>query len=453
MIKVIPFYTLCSSVSRTNGLTEAPDAEQVMPRRRAVLSPPELKRNPIFQLWGASTKTRNLFSWQAPSKSSGTDGSPAFAVSPCPAPPTPRWGPRAPGATPRRGQFPHIGAEARGPHSSQAQGKVRGKSGRRSRRADASSLPLCLSAGPPATLRHRLDRRRRAPPATAQPRPRAASGYARWPRAGGSGGACAAGLSWAGPGPLPPRFRRRAGGAWGGGRCAAPCLGTRRRLRSRRGAAVAEARWEHGRVAAGGSAGRAGVGGRAVAAAGPHQGPLVRQHGERGGAAGRALRGAPAQPRGHAAGHRPQVQRHGKASAAGASRGRAAGPVAAMGSRNSGTLGPASNGAEAEAALEVKTATSNSCPVEHLLPTAGRRFRSHGGRGASFSFSVCSADIRPARRGQCPAGPALPETGHKAFGSTGLTLTGAGYLLGREVHLLPPGRPVLMQFTTTLASE
>ena len=70
---------------------------------------------------------------------------------------------------------------------------------------------------------------------------------------------------------------------------------------------------KHGRVAARGAARRAGVGGRAVAAAGAHQGPLVRQHGERGRAAGGALRGAPAERRGHAAGHRPQVRRHGKA--------------------------------------------------------------------------------------------------------------------------------------------
>lgn len=113
--------------------------------------------------------------------------------------------------------------------------------------------------------------------------------------------------------------------------------------------------------------------GRAVAAAGPHQGPLVRQHGQRGGAAGRALRGAPAQPRGHAAGHRPQVRRHGKASAAGASRGRAAGPVAAAGSRHGGTLGPASNGAEAGAAVEVKTAASDGESCRGAFAARGRQ--------------------------------------------------------------------------------
>ncbi|XP_064373435.1 lysM and putative peptidoglycan-binding domain-containing protein 2 isoform X2 [Dromaius novaehollandiae] len=78
---------------------------------------------------------------------------------------------------------------------------------------------------------------------------------------------------------------------------------------ARRGGGGAGAlRRQHGRVAAGGAAGRAGVGGRAVAAAGPHQGPLLRQHGERGGAAGRALRGAPARARRHAAGHRAQME-------------------------------------------------------------------------------------------------------------------------------------------------
>ncbi|XP_076794003.1 lysM and putative peptidoglycan-binding domain-containing protein 2 isoform X1 [Arvicanthis niloticus] len=52
-------------------------------------------------------------------------------------------------------------------------------------------------------------------------------------------------------------------------------------------------------------------GGRAVAEPGPHQDPLVRQHGQRAGASGRrrhrAPCGAPGPRRGHASGHRAQV--------------------------------------------------------------------------------------------------------------------------------------------------
>lgn len=54
--------------------------------------------------------------------------------------------------------------------------------------------------------------------------------------------------------------------------------------------------------------------GRAVAEPGPHQDPLVRQHGQRAGAAGRrrhrAPCGAPGLRRRHAAGHRAQVWSH-----------------------------------------------------------------------------------------------------------------------------------------------
>lgn len=57
-----------------------------------------------------------------------------------------------------------------------------------------------------------------------------------------------------------------------------------------------------------------GRGGRAVAEPGPHQDPLVRQHGQRAGAAGRrrlrAPCGAPRPRRRHAAGHRAQVRSH-----------------------------------------------------------------------------------------------------------------------------------------------
>ncbi|XP_036048880.1 lysM and putative peptidoglycan-binding domain-containing protein 2 isoform X2 [Onychomys torridus] len=56
-------------------------------------------------------------------------------------------------------------------------------------------------------------------------------------------------------------------------------------------------------------------GGRAVAEPGPYQDPLVRQHGQRAGAAGRrrhrAPCGAPGPRRRHAAGHRAQVRSHG----------------------------------------------------------------------------------------------------------------------------------------------
>ncbi|XP_044923613.1 lysM and putative peptidoglycan-binding domain-containing protein 2 isoform X2 [Mustela putorius furo] len=55
-------------------------------------------------------------------------------------------------------------------------------------------------------------------------------------------------------------------------------------------------------------------GGRAVAESGPHQDPLVRQHGQRAGAAGRrrhrAPCGAPGPRRRYAAGHRAQVRSH-----------------------------------------------------------------------------------------------------------------------------------------------
>lgn len=57
-------------------------------------------------------------------------------------------------------------------------------------------------------------------------------------------------------------------------------------------------------------------GGRAVAEPGPHQDPLVRQHGQRAGASGRrrhrAPCGAPGPRRGHASGHRAQVRSYGE---------------------------------------------------------------------------------------------------------------------------------------------
>lgn len=56
--------------------------------------------------------------------------------------------------------------------------------------------------------------------------------------------------------------------------------------------------------------------GRAVAEPGPHQDPLVRQHGQRAGASGRrrhrAPCGAPGPRRGHASGHRAQVRSYGE---------------------------------------------------------------------------------------------------------------------------------------------
>lgn len=59
--------------------------------------------------------------------------------------------------------------------------------------------------------------------------------------------------------------------------------------------------------------------GRAVAEPGPHQDPLVRQHGQRAGAAGRrhhrAPCGAPGPRRRYAAGYRAQVRSHGEQSA------------------------------------------------------------------------------------------------------------------------------------------
>lgn len=74
-------------------------------------------------------------------------------------------------------------------------------------------------------------------------------------------------------------------------------------------------------------------GGRAVAEPGPHQDPLVRQHGQRAGASRRrrhrAPCGAPGPRRGHASGHRAQVRSHGEQGAP--PRPRACGPRAGSG--------------------------------------------------------------------------------------------------------------------------
>lgn len=197
------------------------------------------------------------------------------------------------------------------------------------------------------------------------------------------------------------RCRRRAGGAW-----AAPCREGARRLPSGPGAAGAKARrGEHGRVAARGAARRAGVGGRAVSAAGPHQGPLVWQYGERGGAAGGALRGAPAQRRGHAAGHRPQVRRHGKARAA-AALSRHGGEAALVAFRCHGC-------GDGESALAARWPPPRSARIaengDYILPSesalrwynvlaAAERFSPDSFRP---KCSPCSPDSRPAQKRCC----------------------------------------------------